>query len=261
MTDHTDDRADRTLPMSRRDVLRGTAGAAGTVALAGLAGTGAASGHEDAQLFRVRIENVSGGSALPTPISPGAFAVHEEHKPFFTGFRSASEGLERLAEDGRPGELAAEVEGAAGVRESGVFAGAETVADPNDPTGDVPGAPPVFPGGAVEFVVAAAPGESLSLATMFVQSNDLFLAPDVTGIDVFDGGDPVEGDVSDQLALWEAGTEVDQPPGEGADQAPRQSEIGAGESEDSYVLPAAVARTGGDYPDATDVLSVTLTPR
>ena len=260
MTDHTDDDTTGTTPMSRRGVLQATAGAAGTVALGGLAGSAAANDHEGAQLFRIRIENVSGDSGLPTPISPGAFAVHTRNKPFFTGFGSASEGLERLAEDGMPGQLAAEVESVAGVRESGVFAGDETTADPNDPTGDVPGAPPVFPGGAFEFAVAATPGESLSLATMFVQSNDLFLAPDVTGIDLFDGGDPVDGDVSDQLALWDAGTEVDQPPGEGADQAPRQSEVGAGESEDSYVLHTAVARTGGDYPDAADTVRVTVEP-
>lgn len=36
---------------------------------------------------------------------------------------------------------------------------------------------PVLPGDAYEFEVVAAPGQRLSLATMFVQSNDGFFAP------------------------------------------------------------------------------------
>ena len=34
---------------------------------------------------------------------------------------------------------------------------------------------------------------------------------------------------NDQVALWDAGTEVDQPVGEGPDQAPRQDEAGQGD--------------------------------
>jgi hypothetical protein len=261
MTDHTTDDATRTTPASRREVLQGTAGVLAAAALGGVAGTAGASDHRDERSFQVRVENVSAGAALPTPLSPGAYAVHRTPKPMFTGFESASEGLERLAEDGMPGDLVAELDGTAGVTAAGAFGPEQTVADPNDPTGEVPGAPPVFPGGAFEFEVAASPGASLSLATMFVQSNDLFLSPDVTGIDLFAEGEAVAGDVTDEIALWEAGTEVDQTPGEGPDQAPRQSAVGAGESEDSYVVPAAIAQVGGDYPAADDVLSVTLTPQ
>jgi len=262
MTDHTtDDDAARTHPVSRREVLQGTAGVLAAAGLAGAAGTAGASDHRDAHRFLVRVENVSGGAALPTPISPGAYAVHHTAEPMFTGFESASEGLERLAEDGTPGDLVAELDGTAGVAAAGAFGPDQTVADPNDPTGEVPGAPPVFPGGAFEFEVTASPGASLSLATMFVQSNDLFYAPGVTGIDLFADGEAVAGDVTDQVTLWEAGTEVDQTPGEGPDQAPRQSAVGAGESEDSYVVPAAIAQVGGDYPADDDVVSVTLTPQ
>ncbi len=262
MRDDTDDTDDGSIPVSRRGVLRGAAGAAGAAALGGAVGTTgvAAAEHDDARLFRVRVENVSGGTDLPTPISPGAYAVHERGQPFFTGFHPASDGLERLAEDGMPGALASEAGDGEGVRETGVFAGRETATDPNDPTGKAPGAPPVFPGGAFAFTVAAAPGESLSFATMFVQSNDLFLAPDATGIDLFADGDPVAGDVSDRVLLWEAGTEVDQEPGAGGDQAPRQDEVGAGAAEDTAVVPARIADTGGDYPAAAETVSVTVEP-
>ena len=62
--------------------------------------------------FRVRIENVSTGSTLDTmdgstavPLSPGAFAVHTESGVLFHSEEAASDGLERLAEDGMPGPL------------------------------------------------------------------------------------------------------------------------------------------------------------
>jgi len=42
------------------------------------------------------------------------------------------------------------------------------------------------PGGSYQFNFTANPGEKLSLATMFVQSNDLFYAPNGMGINLFD---------------------------------------------------------------------------
>lgn len=71
------------------------------------------------------------------------------------------------------------------VASSGVF---------NTPVGaDMPG--PALPGGRYSFEFSASPGQSLSFATMFVQSNDLFFAPMDTGIPLFsgDGGAPLTG--------------------------------------------------------------------
>ena len=100
------------------------------------------------------------------------------------------------------------------ISDSGVFA---------VPAGaDGPG--PVLPGEAYEFTVHASPGDRLSFATMFVQTNDWFFAPDPEGIELFDAdGTPLAGDVTDRVFTFDAGTEADQPVGEGADQAPRQS--------------------------------------
>jgi len=59
---------------------------------------------------------------------------------------------------------------------------------------------------------------------MFVQSNDLFYAPNGQGIALFDDqGNPIDADVSQYLSLWDAGTEVDEEPGTGPNQAPRQN--------------------------------------
>ena len=76
-----------------------------------------------------------------------------------------------------------------------------------------PGA--IGPGGAYEVTFSAAPGSRLSFATMFVPSNDLFFAPDEAGIALFDGANlPIAGDVTSQVMLWDAGTEVNQEPGQ-----------------------------------------------
>lgn len=74
------------------------------------------------------------------------------------------------------------------------------------------------------FTVTASLGDRLQFATMFVQSNDLFFAPRDGGIALFDaGGRAIHGKVTSRVALFDAGTEVNQPPGVGLDQAPRQA--------------------------------------
>ena len=49
--------------------------------------------------------------------------------------------------------------------------------------------------------------DRLSFATMYVQSNDLFLAPGDTGIALFIDEQPISGDVTALVRLWDAGTE------------------------------------------------------
>ncbi|MEO0813489.1 MAG: spondin domain-containing protein, partial [Myxococcota bacterium] len=83
----------------------------------------------------------------------------------------------------------------------------------------------VVPGGRYEVTFdAPTVGETLSVATMWVQSNDLFITNGVTGIPLFDSaGEPLaERDITDLVELWDAGTEVNQAPGYGPDQ-PLQS--------------------------------------
>jgi len=112
---------------------------------------------------------------------------------------------------------------------------------------------PALPGEAYATSFSAAPGERLSFATMFVQSNDWFFAFDPEGLELFDeGGDPVTGDVTDQVAVWDAGTEVDQEPGRGEDQAPRQAGPNTGDTD-----PDATVRLVEDL-DAEALVSVML---
>ena len=118
------------------------------------------------------------------------------------------------------------------------------------------GGAPVGPAQAYEFNVIAMPGDVLSFVTMFVQSNDLFYAPSEEGIDLFPGGVALEGDITDRLLLWDAGTEVNAKPGFGRYQAPRQPGPNTGPEEGGVVR---ILEPCFPYPELGDVLRVTLT--
>lgn len=72
----------------------------------------------------------------------------------------------------------------------------------------------ILPGQSTTITFSAAKGEALSFATMYGWSNDLFFAPDNPGIQVYNSdGTPIEGDVSNQVKLWDNGTRINQVPG------------------------------------------------
>jgi hypothetical protein len=74
----------------------------------------------------------------------------------------------------------------------------------------------INPGDSTVITFSAAKGEALSFATMYGASNDLFFAPANPGIQVYDDkGNPIEGDVSAAIKLWDNGTRVNQQPGAG----------------------------------------------
>lgn len=208
--------------------------------LEGIAEDGAAAALADALADR---------TGLTSPLAPGVFAVHADPAPIFSsGQPDRGEGLEALAEDGVPSGLAAALADADDIAASGAFATPMGASSPG----------PLFPGGAYAFEVTATPGMRLSLATMLVQSNDLFYAPDEAGIALFDAaGDPVSGDVTAEILLWDAGTEANQEPGVGLDQAPRQSGPDTGPAENGTVR---LVDDGYTYPSVESVIRVTVTP-
>ena len=180
-------------------------------------------------------------------LAPGVWAVHSVAEPLFTdGAADRGDGLEGLAEDGNAADLAAVLADQSGVAGSGVF---------NTPVG-ADGSGPAEPGASYEFTISARPGAWLSFATMFVQSNDLFYAPDDTGIALWDAdGNALDGDITSQILLWDAGTEVNQAPGIGPDQAPRQSGPNTGADEGGVVQ---VVDDGFSYPATGNVIRVTI---
>jgi hypothetical protein len=93
---------------------------------------------------------------------------------------------------------------------------------------------------------------------MFGQSNDLFYGPGSKGIALFDkGGNPVSGDVTRDVVLWDAGTEINQEPGFGPDQAPRQPAPNTGAGEKKPVEPVKDQYV---YPPVAQVLRITISP-
>jgi len=211
-----------------------------------------------ATTFTVRIENIAGedaivtseGSTAPFVLSPVAWAVHSPAVSLLmTGISASGMPLERLAEDGNPGPLVEEIGTKGGVASSGIV---------DTPVGaDGPGV--LTPGSMFEFQFTAMPGMRLSFATMFGQSNDLFYAPDPPGIQLFYAdGTPISGDVTGMVFLWDAGTEVNQEPGLGSDQAPRQAAPNTGEDENGLVQ---LVNDGYMYPNVLDVIRVTLSPQ
>lgn len=81
----------------------------------------------------------------------------------------------------------------------------------NTPDGANAPGPVTTVDGSYSFDFQATPGSKLSFATMQVVSNDWFYAPTGAGINLFDNGVPVTGDVTNQIYLWDSGTEEEDP--------------------------------------------------
>jgi len=166
-------------------------------------------------------------SGYVSPFAPGVYAISTQGYPLFeSGRLDKGVGLEALAEDGSPGALDASLESVASVWSHAVF---------SVPNGMSSGAP-IFPGEYYEFSFEAQEGDYLNLATMLVQSNDLFVAFDDMGIALFNNGVAKTGDVTSMLKIWDAGTEVNEYPGAGNNQAPRQIGANTGASETKLVM-------------------------
>ena len=196
--------------------------------------------------FTVRVENISNpagmtasnGEKFPFALSPGMFVLSEKSAALFTeGKPARKNGLEMQAEDGDPSGLVASL---LAMHHSsnlhGVF---------NTPVGAM-AAGPIRPGDSFEFTVTAMPGMKLFMTQMFGQSNDWFYSPGANGIALFDSkGNAVSGDITNQLYLWDAGTEKDEEIGIGPNQGPRQKGMNTGEAENGVVHRVKDARWAG----------------
>jgi hypothetical protein len=212
---------------------------------------------QDATKFTIWVENISQGEVLklsngktaPFVSAPVLWVIHSTTtNPIFTaGQPDAGLGLERLAETGNPSRLAEALRSRPGV----VQVGAD--ASPLGAKADGP----LTPGQGYEFEITARPGEQLSTAWMFGQSNDLFYS-NGRPIALFTAaGKPVSGQMTAQLSLWDAGTEVNEEPGLGPNQGPRQATPDAGVAEHEGI---AHVHDRFSYPRIGDVLRLTIIP-
>jgi hypothetical protein len=187
-------------------------------------------------------------TGFATPISPGVFVVHGEGEPIYTfGQPDRDQGLERIAEDGNAmplGEALAESP-PEGASQTGVFDTAVGASMPG----------PALPGQAFEFEIDAREGDRLSFAAMYGMSNDWIFATPAEGIELRVGRDASEGDVTEQIAIYDAGTEIDQEIAIGSHTAPQQPAPNTGPPDPNKEIRAA------DYPVPTSAhLRVTITP-
>ncbi len=190
------------------------------------------------------VEALGEKTGVTVPLSPGAVAVHSDEASLFSTGSAASAGIETVAEDGMPGELKSMLDGNEEVSATGTF-----------------GEAPLAPGQSASVSVEATPGDRLSLATMYVQSNDLFYAFPSDGIELFEDDDtPISGDVTSRIRLYDAGTEGDQEPGVGLDQAPRQSDVNTGPDGEGAVAQVDGSDDGFSYPSAGTIIEVTIDP-
>lgn len=193
-------------------------------------------------------------TGVTVPLSPGAYASHtDDVQPFDTG-EPASDGIEAMAEDGVPGILASELS----LESSDQIISAGAFARPDGADSDGP----IGPGASYTFTVTATPDHLLSFTTMYVQSNDLFYALSPNGFDLFDdSGNPVSGDVTARLCLYDAGTEGDEEPGVGLNQVVRQRDLDTGAPGEGTIAQVSGENDGFTYPDASEIIRVTITPQ
>ncbi len=110
----------------------------------------------------------------------------------------------------------------------------------------------ILPGQSTTITFYAAKGEALTFATMYGWSNDLFFAPANPGITVYDAnGNPIEGDVSSQIRLWDNGTRMNQEPGASV------THPGTADSQNIAEVKSKDAQ-GNDYLPASSLMSASL---
>lgn len=195
------------------------------------------------------LATVFGGSDFTSPITQGVWVVDTVQNVFFTENEpDIGDGLENLAEDGDPSLLADYIM----INDHDTFGIFTTPFMTTSPA-------PITSGQSYEFSFTANAGDNLQFVTMLAESNDIFFAPDGQGIPLFDSdGNPISGDITQYIELWDLGTEVNEELGEGDNQAPRQSTPNSGDDENSVVRLVTELNGGIFYPPAPALIRVTI---
>ena len=190
-------------------------------------------------------------TGLIVPLSPGVWAIHGQGtQPLYqNNMVDYGEGLEAIAEDGTPTTLATSLMARTDVSQSDFFNTAVG--------GSAPGA--IGPGGSYQFSFTASSGDNLSLATMFVQSNDWFYAFSPNGLPLFNNGVPTTGDVTAQIFLYDAGTEADEYPGAGLNQVIRQASGNSGSLDSNTNVRLINPSSQPNVANTGNVIKVTIT--
>lgn len=210
---------------------------------------GGGGGGSSEQLFTVTIQNTASSSlpdSQPLVLSTAILAVHTDPSPILTvGELAGNSGLEAFAEAANNSTLIQTLQSSSGVNLVGI---AQT------PVGSQSAAF-LAPGQSYAVTISASPGEMVSLALSFVQANDTLVANANAGSSLFDAnGAAISGEVP--MALYDVGTEVNEPLATGANQVLRQDSDTSGAQENN---PIAI-QSGSGFPAASSFIRVSFAP-
>jgi hypothetical protein len=196
--------------------------------------------------YSVTLKNKSNQGPLMSPLSPAFYALHDSSYQYFTAGNPASAGLERLAEEGNSAVLVTEANSAGAMAATA-------------------GSAAYGPGSSVSFTVTPTSSKSLlSLAMMIGQTNDVFIGTHPQGVPLLDStGVPrsaadVQTDIMRSLAAWDAGTEANEAPGVGPNQAPRQPAANTGPADPNNTV-RLYADSTNDLAHLGNLLTLTVT--
>lgn len=195
----------------------------------------------------------SANTGVTFPSSPGVWITHQAGvAPLFSeGVVDYGLGLEHIAEDGNVSELSDNLTDIDGQLSSGVV---------NTPLGSS-SAGPLLPGASYQFTFTAEEGDYLSFATMLAATNDVLFATSDMGIALFDDSmTPINGDITNRVYLWDAGTEENEQPAIGPNTVTNQLDADTGIEETQPVQLLSDINDGFEYPTVSSVLKITITP-
>ena len=170
--------------------------------------------------WQLSVTNFSAENTL----TPGLLHVHQSGQPLFTASQpDRGLGLKQLA-NGNPQPLFDNLQKHNPTPTPQPSAPAQTsrVIIFDTPTNLTTPAP-IKPGESYEITFTARPGDHLSFATMLVETNDFFFAPNGWGVPLYDNaGQPRTLNVTRYTNMFDAGTEANERPGSGDHQPARQ---------------------------------------
>ncbi len=217
---------------------------------------------EDPVVFEIKIENIS-----PTPsFGPGVInlfsstfaAIHLKPNFLFTrNQKDYGQGLQDLAENGDVSKLLQSLRAERDLEVVGVA---------NEPSSGTIGT--IAPGQSFTLLLSAVNKDArLSLATCFLQGNDILVMTPDEGVPLFDnGGNPISGDITSQLSMYDIGTEVNEQPGVGPNQVLRQDvppegQVSAGGRESQPVRLLSDVNDGFSYPGVQSSIRISIQVR
>lgn len=209
----------------------------------------------------LELENISAEGAfkgsndmnIPLPLAPGFYAVTSDADALFAVNTSASDAMETLAEVGNPNILIDLAKGQSTTAEAGILG---DIDNPNYKES------PIQSGGKATLIITIKPSHKLVVASMLGVSNDIFLGTKPGGFDLSTIDPNTTIDITKQFTWWDAGTEVNEPIGEGPHQVSNAPGTDTGTEEMGLMRPADLKDNNGKtlLPNVNQVVRVTLKP-